>query len=72
MPAEKEIWDIHVNPLLKPWEVLQKLRMYRNLIDDGEDNVNEAAGKYGLGSGNLKMNWRNCISLKQSQSIIRA
>ena len=52
--AEKEIWDIHVNPLLKPWEVLQKLRMYRNLIDDGEDDVNEAAGKYGLGSGEFK------------------
>jgi ParB-like chromosome segregation protein Spo0J len=52
--AEKEIWDIHVNPLLKPWEVLQKLRMYRNLIDDGEYDVNEAAGEYRLGPGEFK------------------
>jgi len=34
--AEREIWDIHVNQLLKPWEVLQRLRTYRNLIDRGE------------------------------------
>jgi hypothetical protein len=52
--AEKEIWDIHVNPLLKPWQVLQKLRMYRNLIDDGEYSVDEAAAEYRLGSGEFK------------------
>jgi len=52
--AEKEIWDIHVNPLLKPWEVLQKLRMYRNLIDDGEYDVNEAAAEYRLSAGDFK------------------
>ena len=38
--AEKEIWDIHVNQLLKPWQVLQKLRMYRNLIDSGQYDIN--------------------------------
>jgi hypothetical protein len=52
--AEKEIWDIHVNPLLKPWEVLQKLRMYRNLIDDGEYDVTEAAAEYRLSPGDFK------------------
>jgi hypothetical protein len=52
--AEKEIWDIHVNPLLKPWQVLQKLRMYRNLIDDGEYTVDEAAAEYRLGAGDFR------------------
>jgi hypothetical protein len=52
--AEKEIWDIHVNPLLKPWQVLQKLRMYRNLIDDGEYDVGEAAAEYRLAPGEFK------------------
>jgi hypothetical protein len=52
--AEREIWDIHVNSLLKPWQVLQKLRMYRNLIDDGELNVNDAAAQYGLSPGAFK------------------
>ena len=52
--AEKEIWDIHVNPLLKPWQVLQKLRMYRNLIDGGEYSVDEAAAEYRLGAGEFR------------------
>lgn len=46
--AEKEIWDIHVNQLLKPWQVLQKLRMYRNLIDSGEYDINSASSEYGV------------------------
>lgn len=46
--AESEIWDIHVKQLLKPWEVLQKLRMYRNLIDKGELSIDAASKKYGI------------------------
>jgi ParB-like chromosome segregation protein Spo0J len=46
--AEKEIWDIHVSQLLKPWQVLQKLRMYRNLIDSGEYDINSASSEYGV------------------------
>ena len=46
--AEKEIWDIHVNQLLKPWQVLQKLRMYRNLIDSGEYDIDSASSEYGV------------------------
>lgn len=49
--AEKEIWDIHVNRLLKSWEQLQRLRMYKNLIDEGEFNIESAAKQYGTTKG---------------------
>lgn len=49
--AEKEIWDIHVNRLLKSWEQLQRLRMYKNLIDDKELNIESAAKEYGTTKG---------------------
>lgn len=52
--AEKEIWDIHVSPLAKPWEVLQKLRMYRNLIETGDYNVASAAHEYGITESKFK------------------
>lgn len=52
--AEREIWDIHVNSLLKPWQVLQKLRMYRNLIAEGELDVSEAATQYQLSVAKFK------------------
>lgn len=52
--AEKEIWDIHVNQLLKPWQVLQKLRMYRNLIDSGEYNINTASSEYGISASKFE------------------
>lgn len=52
--AEKEIWDIHVNQLLKPWEVLQKLRMYRNLIDSGDYDIDLASSEYGIKSSKFK------------------
>lgn len=52
--AEKEIWDIHVNQLLKPWQVLQKLRMYRNLIDSGEYDINAASTEYGITPAKFK------------------
>lgn len=52
--AEKEIWDIHVNQLLKPWQVLQKLRMYRNLIDSGEYDINVASSEYGISATKFK------------------
>lgn len=52
--AEKEIWDIHVNQLLKSWEVLQKLRMYRNLIDSGDYTVGSASSDYGITSVKFK------------------
>lgn len=46
--AEKEIWDIHVAKLAKPWQVLQQLRMYKNLIQIGDYTVKEAAEEYGI------------------------
>ena len=49
--AEKEIWDIHVNRLLKSWEQLQRLRMYKNLIDEGDFNIESAAKEYGTTKG---------------------
>lgn len=52
--AEKEIWDIHVNQLSKPWEVLQKLRMYHNLINEGDYNVETASSEYGVGVAKFK------------------
>ncbi|HDZ54587.1 hypothetical protein LCGC14_0101950 [marine sediment metagenome] len=52
--AEKEIWDIHVNQLLKPWQVLQRLRMYRNLIDGGEYTVDSASKEYGTTTAKFK------------------
>ncbi|HVV67409.1 MAG TPA: ParB N-terminal domain-containing protein [Candidatus Saccharimonadales bacterium] len=52
--AEKEIWDIHVTPSSKPWEVLQKLRMYRNLIETGDYDVPLAAKEYGMTAGKFK------------------
>jgi hypothetical protein len=52
--AEKEIWDIHVNQLLKPWQVLQKLRMYRNLIDSGDYNITVASKEYGIPESRFK------------------
>ena len=52
--AEKEIWDIHVNQLLKPWQVLQKLRMYRNLINSKEYNIDLASSEYGIAKTKFK------------------
>ena len=52
--AEKEIWDIHVNQLLKTWQELQKLRMYRNLIDSGEYDINTASSEYGITEAKFK------------------
>lgn len=52
--AEKEIWDIHVTPTSKPWEVLQKLRMYRNLIETGDYNVPSASHEYGMSEVKFK------------------
>lgn len=52
--AEKEIWDIHVNQLLKSWQVLQKLRMYRNLIDSGDSDIDVASSEYGISVSKFK------------------
>lgn len=52
--AEKEIWDIHVTPSSKPWEVLQKLRMYRNLIETGDYDVPSASQEYGMSETKFK------------------
>lgn len=52
--AEKEIWDIHVSQLSKPWQVLQKLRMYRNLIDSGEHDIDSASSEYGVTTAQFK------------------
>ena len=45
--AEKEIWDIHVAKLAKPWQVLQQLRMYRNFAS-WVQNVVRQFGPYPL------------------------
>lgn len=52
--AEKEIWDIHVTPTSKPWEVLQKLRMYRNLIETGDYDISTASHEYGMSETKFK------------------
>lgn len=52
--AEKEIWDIHVTPTSKPWEVLQKLRMYRNLIETGDYDISSASHEYGMSETKFK------------------
>ncbi|MCH7886450.1 MAG: hypothetical protein IIA58_00620 [Candidatus Marinimicrobia bacterium] len=46
--ADKEIIDIHVNDLSKPWQVLQRLRKYKTLIDSGEHDINSASSEYGI------------------------
>lgn len=52
--AENEIWDIHVNQLSRPWQLLQKLRMYRNLIDNGDYDVQRASEEYGVSQAKFK------------------
>lgn len=46
--ARREIWAIHVAKLAKLWQVLEQLRMYRNLIDSGISTTDNAAREYGL------------------------
>lgn len=46
--ADKEIIDIHVNDLSKPWQVLERLRKYKALIDSGEYNITTASSEYGI------------------------
>ncbi|MEK7092272.1 MAG: hypothetical protein AAB907_01455, partial [Patescibacteria group bacterium] len=69
--AEKEIWDIHVNQLLKPWQVLQKLRMYRNLIDSGEYDINSASSEYGVPSAQFKKELEKLFFYEQILEQIR-
>lgn len=52
--AEKEIWDIHVRSLLKPWEVIQKLRMYQAEIDSGDHDIDSASSEYGITPSDFK------------------
>lgn len=42
--AEKEIWDIHLNLLMKTWQVIQKLRKYEELVKNS--SIKEVALKY--------------------------
>jgi hypothetical protein len=69
--AEKEIWDIHVNQLLKPWQVLQKLRMYRNLIDSGEYDINSASAEYGVSPAQFKKELEKLFFYEQILEQIR-
>lgn len=69
--AEKEIWDIHVSQLLKPWQVLQKLRMYRNLIDSGEYDINSASFEYGVTAAQFKKELEKLFFYEQILEQIR-
>lgn len=69
--AEKEIWDIHVSQLLKPWQVLQKLRMYRNLIDSGEYNIDSASSEYGVTAAQFKKELEKLFFYEQILEQIR-
>lgn len=69
--AEKEIWDIHVSQLLKPWQVLQKLRMYRNLIDSGEYDINSASSEYGVTPAQFKKELEKLFFYEQILEQIR-
>ncbi len=69
--AEKEIWDIHVNQLLKPWQVLQKLRMYKNLIDSGEYDIDSASSEYGVASAQFKKELEKLFFYEQILEQIR-
>lgn len=69
--AEKEIWDIHVNQLLKSWQILQKLRMYRNLIDSGEYDINSASSEYGVISTQFKKELEKLFFYEQILEQIR-
>lgn len=69
--AEKEIWDIHVSQLLKPWQVLQKLRMYRNLIDSGEYDIDSASSEYGVTSTQFKKELEKLFFYEQILEQIR-
>lgn len=69
--AEKEIWDIHVNQLLKSWQVLQKLRMYRNLIDSGEYDIDSASAEYGVTSTQFKKELEKLFFYEQILEQIR-
>lgn len=69
--AEKEIWDIHVSQLLKPWQVLQKLRMYRNLIDSGEYDIDSASSEYGGTSAQFKKELEKLFFYEQILEQIR-
>jgi len=70
--AEKEIWDIHVNQLLKPWQVLQKLRMYRNLIDSGEYDIDSASSEYGVTPTQFKKELEKLFFYEQILEQIRS
>lgn len=46
--AEKEIGDIHMNSLLKPWQVIQKLRKYKDLIGRSSSTIKIVSKDYGI------------------------
>lgn len=51
--AEKEISDIHINILMKPWQVIQKLRKYEDLIRLSSSTLQEVAKEYGITKGKM-------------------
>lgn len=69
--AEKEIWDLHVNQLLKPWQILQKLRRYKSLIDDGEYDINSASSEYGATPAQFKRELEKLFFYEQILELLR-
>lgn len=47
--AEKEIWDIHMNVLHKPWQVIQKNRKYKSLIQQTGNTIESISKRFGVG-----------------------
>jgi len=46
--AEKEIWDIHMNPLMKSWQTIQKLRKYKSLIEEKSHTIDSVSQEYSV------------------------
>lgn len=52
--AEKEIWDIHMNPLMKSWQTIQKLRKYRSLIEEKSHTIDSVSQEYGVAKSKMQ------------------
>lgn len=51
--AEKEIWDIHMNVLHKPWQVIQKNRKYRSLIQEKGNTIELISKSFDVGRSTM-------------------
>jgi len=52
--AEKEIWDIHMNPLMRPWQTIQKLRKYQSLIKEKSQTLDFISNEYGVSKSKMQ------------------